>query len=594
MADPHQVSAPGVAVEDEDITMHDDDDLSSHTEGEREENDIANGSRGDRGVDSVSASPNISSEYANEHRRDSAGDVRTLIWTNGVDYRRRGVSIFSQPTLGSKSSRTLSPQEKASDTSPPPARGFESSVTVAQQEGENGALEMPSHAVEASSLPGGPFDTVRIKQYAAADEDEDTDYDYNEDYDPSCPPPPPRHLFRLIRKLGSTGTTATWLCLPDKLIDPKNDKSYNGREYTAKTVRMLGKAPAWKVRTPQDAEYIAQVVIVKTSVYPTALRREGELLEYLHSDEDTASSGAGRFRSQSYLGSYVMRQQLTGVDSSSWLCLRPQFGRPLNQFVGWCGQGMLPTWFIWHVFLSLLEALGIAHKKGIANNNVGLDNMALNMYPLHGPNVFREWPDVVLVDFSQATDLADEDAVNDVRNMLQMTRHLIEVYSNIAENLHQPARGMRGDSLATFYNHVVNLLEVNSDPDLTVWSLEAEWKSIAVAGRNSGPKRFPEHLMMYASNELVNPIGLEKAYALNLDLLEQTEMEERRARAKEMRVRQPVAFEKKKEMTGDGKTVIRALCVFKFARIKHLLGDAKLIRDYLELKKGWVGGSSSS
>ncbi|PVI05525.1 hypothetical protein DM02DRAFT_83466 [Periconia macrospinosa] len=399
-------------------------------------------------------------------------------------------------------------------------------------------------------------------------------------------PTPPTHLFRTVRKLHTRNGIATWLCLPRELRSLCERTSHNAQAYSINIVRILKKASFVQAKRDRDLEHIAQLVIVKTSVDPSVLRRHGDLLECLHLAPVGLPGAAptSRFHSQSFIGSYLLRQQLTGNPRSSWLCVRPHFGRPLNEFGWWhyqFGQRAVPAWFVWHIFLSVFSALGIAHEKGIANNNVTLENIVLNPYPVHGPNSFRNWPDVVLVDFSQATSLNDESARNDTRGLLQVVRHVVDVYTLTRKTPTKQSATTQVDPLALFSSFAGSIVDNDRKEDLDMAVVKSKWQGIAVFQRENGPTKFPDEMMVYAGSQLIDAGGLGRARGLVLNQFG-NQAESFRDLARARPEQGLVVFEKKKEMTAEGRDITRALCIVKFPKKKHLLGDVERIRGYLK------------
>lgn len=281
---------------------------------------------------------------------------------------------------------------------------------------------------------------------------------------------------------------------------------------------------------------------------------------------------------------------MTKDPHSSWLRLRPQFGRTLDQFGWWFKYDIkqpapksvpkpVPAYFIWHVFLSVLWALDIAHGEGIAKLNVDLENICLNLHPVHSTHWFRNWPDVVLVDVSEATVLDDTSRKKDVEGLLHVMRHLIDVYGTVEESKQQTRNKQKG-RLDEFAEYVRRTLDGDEEEGVTLAALKDVWESVATIERKEGPRDIAQRFINYAHNDMIDRHGLDEALAVSRFGSESSEDFQAWIRARPER--SPVVFEKKTDKVADGRVVTRAMCIIKISRKRrHLLEDTKLIVEYL-------------
>ncbi|KAF1960721.1 hypothetical protein CC80DRAFT_263238 [Byssothecium circinans] len=400
------------------------------------------------------------------------------------------------------------------------------------------------------------------------------------------PPTPPAHLFRIIRTLHTDEHSATYLCLPRKLRSTETLTSHNGsihpsgRHPTHNLARNLKKAPSARLKHQIDFEHAVQLLIVKTHAAPDGLRGEGTLMEALHK-----ALGEEAGPSQSFLGSYVLKAQYTdAVDS--WLVLRPLFGRSLFDICGYAGSQPdsvvkdvkpIPSFFIWHIFLSLMEGLTLIHGLGVTNNNVCLENVVLNPYPVDRSNWFRDWPDVVLSEFGVADEL-DERAENaEVRALLSLMVRIVEHYSDVAV-LRTAGVDMRNSPLATFSDEASQILDLGVSMNMV--DVAHRWKDLATAGREKGHQMFPDEMMRLATNEMVDAEELARVRAVVCRF--PTKAENFGVIARKYDERWSMVYQTDVKIEGRRERA-RGLCIIKFSREKaFLLRDMRQAKKYLD------------
>ncbi|KAF2636944.1 hypothetical protein P280DRAFT_144912 [Massarina eburnea CBS 473.64] len=302
--------------------------------------------------------------------------------------------------------------------------------------------------------------------------------------------------------------------------------------------------------------------------------------------------GGDFVETQSWLGSFETKSQWTGEPESSWLCLRPQFGRPLSEF-GWYTNTVdnpatratrpIDSFFVWHIFLSLLEALSYIHSRNVTNNNVCLQNVVLNLYPVHAPNWFRDWPDVVLADFSTFRQMSEQSEREEVVAFLWLMRAVVEKYSDVGM-LRKAGVDVTTTPLFVFLGEVEHYLEM--EEDMTMAGVEHRWKAIALTQRERGPQIFPEALLWAGRNELIDADGLGRARAIVCKF--EKRADDFRAYARAMTDNWPIVYRRNVEI-GEGRErrIARGLCTIKISRAKaYFLGDIGGIKKYTEKRYG--------
>jgi serine/threonine protein kinase len=409
------------------------------------------------------------------------------------------------------------------------------------------------------------------------------------------PPHPPTHHFHTVRTLSSTESgAATYLCLPRRLAHNPTPSTH---PKTHNLALVLKNAPYALLKRETDYAYAAQLIVVKMHVDTTALRRESNLLTYLHSNGGTELSVVGGGSTQSFLGSYIIGQQFTGDPASSWICLRPYFGRPLHEWGRYSVSrtcvnprtGMekpIDAFFVWHIFLSLVETLSYLHERnGVVNNRVVLENVVLNPYPVHGLHWFRNWPDVVVVDFGAATWLDESRERDEVRALLDLICHVVMKYSDAAL-LRERGCSVEMSPLFQFVNDVNKFFDEAEDQEMKIATVKARWGAMATEQRGYGPKIFPEDHLRLAKSELVDADGLARGRAIVLNKFGGT-LEKFRAFARARRERWPVVYTEV-QATNRRTKAKSGLCIIKFRQKKaYLLRDMGKLKRYLEERYGY-------
>lgn len=167
-------------------------------------------------------------------------------------------------------------------------------------------------------------------------------------------PKPPGHLFRVVKRLSSpnNASAGVYLCLPRDLpppFVPEIDIDEEFRASFAVEHAAFKKLPDQRLHQQtrllefprlgdtllhsinlncgselrrEHVQRLPQLLVVKMAVEPEKIRREGEVIDFLH---------RGREYSTLHVGSYIQQSQFTSDPSSSWLYLRPIFGPTLAQ-----------------------------------------------------------------------------------------------------------------------------------------------------------------------------------------------------------------------------------------------------------------------
>jgi len=238
---------------------------------------------------------------------------------------------------------------------------------------------------------------------------------------------------------------------------------------------------------------LPQLFIVKTKKNPAALRHESEILDDLRHLNDGKSS-------EGLIGSLILRAQFTREPDTSWLALQPIFSCTLQQFGMRCvdTSESVPSWFFWHIFLCLVDGLEFVHAKGITHGDISTANIMLNPYPPQSKHRFRDYPNVVLIDFEKANKWTEEGAAVDVWSMLLVVRQVARAWSDWGQVRQYVAAGTsNSDPVAVFEREVENLPYGSSIQDV-----KERWSKMAVVEREKGPPRVPASLVRKAHDDL--------------------------------------------------------------------------------------------
>ncbi|KAF2684274.1 hypothetical protein K458DRAFT_302717, partial [Lentithecium fluviatile CBS 122367] len=322
-------------------------------------------------------------------------------------------------------------------------------------------------------------------------------------------PRPPAHLFRTLRPLAGDNSKATWLCLPKKVEHGALNESAKEDSVGEVVYRALqtGKVSTLQL---QDLRILPQLFIVKTHRTPSKLRHESDILERLHHKEGCDESG-------SFVGSCVVRQQITRAPESSWWVLRPVFGTTLQRFgeISMASNEPVPSWLVWHLFLCLLKTLEFLHARGVAHNNINSENTMLNLYPPRGKHQFRDYPDIVLVDFDNAGSLTDEAAMGDIRNVLTVVQDVVQKWSDLAMlSQYLDAESENNDPLAILERDLKKMQQGSTSTNLQ--PVKDKWSAIATANREKGPLKLPARILQKAHDDLAREEELHGASSVVL------------------------------------------------------------------------------
>jgi serine/threonine protein kinase len=251
---------------------------------------------------------------------------------------------------------------------------------------------------------------------------------------------------------------------------------------------------------------LPQLVVVKTRRKTDELRNETLHIEIQHKK--------GEFTTL-YIGSYVLRAQFTTSPSTSFICLRPIFGPTLAQFgeaSNKDGQGGIPGWFVAHICVSLVDAVGFLHDGDIVHGKIEASNIMLNLYPTYMHHRYRGFPDVQLIDFS-ATGPGDEDAVEeDNRGILEVMERIITKWSDMAPFVgfvdDATSSGGEGeDPLIAQLEFIEMMLAVDYDGYYNIPGLRERAEDM----RHEGPKTMPKTLIKLLHEDLATAAELERA-----------------------------------------------------------------------------------
>ncbi|KAF1980090.1 hypothetical protein BU23DRAFT_2255 [Bimuria novae-zelandiae CBS 107.79] len=357
--------------------------------------------------------------------------------------------------------------------------------------------------------------------------------------------------FRIVKYLQKTSTSTACLCLPRHLDSVLEDAGDDDPEpgHSAGDIYRDPSIDSSKVGYHAKA-LRAQLVVVKMYNPTTILRTERDALELFH---DFEASGT-------FIGAWTTSEVLFTAPQNSYLCLEPIFGKTLNAFGQTClVSPRIPTYFVWHIFLGLIDGLNFVHGAGLAHGNLNGDNMVMRRYaPRHGLRYYN-YPDLVLTGFDAAT-TADEVKAKDVYDLVKiMYDSVVKQWSDTAtlldfidlddvqtNSLLLLVRALR-DAILGFSNHAAVELQ-----DLT-----NDWKNIAIVERAKGPEICPQWIKDTAYDELATDEQLKEAARPPLGLNFRTDQEEFRQWVRARRA--PVALKKRWNKSSQAH-----LLVFKF------------------------------
>ncbi|KAJ4360095.1 uncharacterized protein N0V89_000654 [Didymosphaeria variabile] len=315
---------------------------------------------------------------------------------------------------------------------------------------------------------------------------------------------PPPAEFRIVQNTHKTATSREWLCLPRHMdtalaadpeaAHPHDDGRPASKEQEEPTVVLPtddhfdeNSSVAEFNRGPETGpftgnilqEALAKLVVVKMHARIDTLTNESEILKILH-DLD---------RSEAFVGAWVVHEVISWTPISSWVALRPIFGKTLDAFGQAClDTNRMPTYFVWHIFLSMMSALEFVHGAEISHGAVSGANFMLQCSSPGGQS-YHDWPDVVLTGFHAADlDIFDNGKSEDVEKMAKiMYNDVITRWSDAGLLMHFIVIGtQRSDSLMKLAAALKALTEAPAEgKSLSLGDLQ-QWRNIAVAERAKG------------------------------------------------------------------------------------------------------------
>ncbi|KAH6872570.1 hypothetical protein BKA58DRAFT_148254 [Alternaria rosae] len=346
---------------------------------------------------------------------------------------------------------------------------------------------------------------------------------------PNVSPRPPSELFRVVKTISApTSSSGVYLCLPRALpppFEPSNKIDPEVSEETIEThdafktisgnARLQQQLPLLTYKNLGDFLYksmqenctsalpeqhlkvLPQLFVVKTRKDTVELRNEASQFEE-HDKRDKASL---------FVGSYVLRAEYSDSPFTSYICLRPIFGPILAQFGEASNkddQGGIPSWFVSHIFMGLIDAVDFLHEEGLVHGRIEASNIMLNLYPTVMHHRYRGYPDILLIDFS-ATGPSDKDAVErDNRGMLEVMEQVISKWSDVAPFLDSDDVG---DPIIALLASIEMTLSRHYDGYHSISDLRDGAEDI----RHEGPQVIPRDLMMLLHADLTTAAELDRA-----------------------------------------------------------------------------------
>ena len=304
---------------------------------------------------------------------------------------------------------------------------------------------------------------------------------------------PPPNFFRVVQGLYQTETSGEWLCLPRQLFTTaavtEEDDDPEGGSTTTSLI------------TSTKSSIKAQLVIVKMRSQIKALRNERDALELLH-DKDG---------SESFIGCWVSSEVLFSTPANSYLCLRPIYGKSLDAFGAACVTSTrIPGYFVWHIFLSLLDAISFVHATGLAHGSLCAANVVLRCEVPRKALRYGDYPDVVLTGFCAAMGVDEQGMKEDTDGLVNI------MYEGVIVQWSDTGALMRfvdfGEEQTDPLMRLAGALKgmVDGRMGVKLEELKKEWEDIAVAERAKGPDQCPEWIKKTAYDGLVTDEELEK------------------------------------------------------------------------------------
>lgn len=297
------------------------------------------------------------------------------------------------------------------------------------------------------------------------------------------PPGPPLHLFRIVNTIATTEETRTTLCLPRELELPSNsnESALLASIQDTESSSLL----------PVHAAFLPQLVLVHTATSPSTLRHISDNIR------------TPRHRAV----------QLTSDAETSWACEVPIFGPTLREF---CvayktanpGTAGVPSWFLAHIFVELIEAVCEADIKSMLD----IDAVRLNMHPIgnfvEDTYRFRNWPSLAL-DIACADDvMVDDDEV--ARCVLEMIRDVMLAWSDSAPFVTTAGLIMETtDPLLLVLGQMIKMS--TSERDVSLQDLRSRFVGHLSDIRITGPIELPSSIKEHVYADLVTNEDMKKA-----------------------------------------------------------------------------------
>ncbi|KAL1592346.1 hypothetical protein SLS60_011424 [Paraconiothyrium brasiliense] len=384
---------------------------------------------------------------------------------------------------------------------------------------------------------------------------------------------PPPAEFRIVQGSLKTATSGEWLCLPRHIenivaADPEASQSLDDGQPTFEEQQELtvdtrtddqfseyssGHVPVIESSTGNVRhKALTKLVVVKMHDRIATLKNESEILRMLH----------GLERSEAFVGAWIVHEVISWTPISSWVALRPIFGKTLDAFGQAClNTNRIPTYFVWHIFFSIMSALEFVHGAEISHGAVSGANTMLQCSSLGGQS-YNDWPDVVLTGFHAADlDLFDNKKSEDVEKMAKIIYNdVITQWSDAGLLMRFSFMGTQSsDSLMQLAAALKALTEAHAaGRALSLGDLQ-QWKKIAVPERAKGPEDCPMWIKSAAYDPLITE-ELEKATRPTLVLTLGPNSEKFKRWDRTMRT--PVALRKRQARHRD--TEKHGLVVIKF------------------------------
>ena len=348
---------------------------------------------------------------------------------------------------------------------------------------------------------------------------------------------PPPGFFHVVRRRHEKNTSE-FVCVPRKLslVSADGDDEDSSAPSSADGLHHSYMNVATSAPTAKDLK--AQLVIVKMHNSTKALRRERDVLEALHNLKG----------SESFIGSWVWSEVIFSTPSSSYLCMRPIFGETLSSFGQDCRESSgIPTYFVWHILLGLMDALNFVHDAGIAHGSLSDTNTVLRCYAPHNGLQYRDYPDIVLTGFGATTDENGNAEFEDFFNLvLIMHSRVIMKWSDMSVLIEFLDMNVEhSDPLLRLAQALRAMIDAacNGQLEAEIKDLKKEWEGIASTERANGPASCPEWIRRSAYDDLASEEELEMAARPPTVLKFKTHLEKYRAWVRERRT--PVALRKR-------------------------------------------------